>query len=168
MKIVTAEQMQTLDRKAIETYHIPGIVLMENAGRGATEVLWSTYPDLPNRRIAILAGKGNNGGDGFVIARYLLNHGISPKVFLLTNPEVLRGDAETNYQIFKRMKGDILPLPSSKDYQKIKKDLERFDLLVDGIFGTGLDAKSEGTTERSPITSIPYEEPSFPSTSHRV
>jgi len=144
MKIVTAEQMQTLDRKAIETYHIPGIVLMENAGRGATEVLWSTYPDLPNRRIAILAGKGNNGGDGFVIARYLLNHGISPKVFLLTNPEVLRGDAETNYQIFKRMKGDILPLPSSKDYQKIKKDLERFDLLVDGIFGTGLDADVRG------------------------
>jgi len=144
MKVATAEQMQTLDRKAIETYHIPGIVLMENAGRGATEVLWNTYPDLPNRRIAILAGKGNNGGDGFVIARYLLNQGISPKVFLLTNPEVLRGDAETNYQVFKRMKGDILPLPSSKDYQKIKKDLERFDLLIDGIFGTGLDAEVRG------------------------
>ena len=111
MKVATAEQMQTLDRKAIETYHIPGIVLMENAGRGATEVLWNTYPDLPNRRIAILAGKGNNGGDGFVIARYLLNQGISPKVFLLTNPDVLRGDAETNYQIFKRMKGDITSSP---------------------------------------------------------
>ena len=144
MKVATAEQMQELDRKAIETYRIPGIVLMENAGRGAAEVISNAFPDIQNKRIAIIAGKGNNGGDGFVIARHLLNHGISVKIFLLTDPNALRGDSEINYHIFSRMKGEVIPVPSSKDYQKLKKDLERFDLFVDGIFGTGLDAEVRG------------------------
>ncbi len=144
MKVATAEEMQELDRKAIETYRIPGIVLMENAGRGAAEVISKTFPDLHKRKIAIIAGKGNNGGDGFVIARYLLNHGIPVRVYLLTDPKGLRGDAETNFNVFHRMKGEVLSVPSSKDYVKIKRDLERFDILVDGIFGTGLDAEVRG------------------------
>jgi hydroxyethylthiazole kinase-like uncharacterized protein yjeF len=144
MKVATAEQMQELDRKAIEAYRIPGIVLMENAGRGAAEVITNTFPDLQKKRIALIAGKGNNGGDGFVIARQLLNRGISVKAFLLTDPKTLRGDAETNFQIFQRMKGEVISVPSSKDYQKVKKDLEKFDLLIDGIFGTGLDAEVRG------------------------
>lgn len=144
MKVATAEQMQELDRKSIEVYKIPGIVLMENAGRGAAEVISKTFQDIQQRKVAVIAGKGNNGGDGFVIARHLMNQGATVKVFLLTDPRALRGDAETNYQIFSRMKGEVLPLPSSKDYQKIKKDLEKFDLLVDGIFGTGLDAEVRG------------------------
>jgi len=144
MKVATAEQMQELDRKAIETYRIPGIVLMENAGRGATDVIFSTFPDIQKKKVAIIAGKGNNGGDGFVIARHLLNHGVSVKVFLLTDPKALRGDAETNFQIFHRMRGEVISVPSSKDYQKVKKDLEKVDLLIDGIFGTGLDAEVRG------------------------
>jgi NAD(P)H-hydrate epimerase len=144
MKVATAEQMQELDRKAIEIYRIPGIVLMENAGRGAAEVIYNAFPDLQKKRIAIVAGKGNNGGDGFVIGRHLLNKGIPIKVFLLTESKSLRGDAETNYQIFSRMKGEVISIPSSKDYQKVKKDLEKFDLLIDGIFGTGLDAEVRG------------------------
>jgi len=144
MKVATAEQMQEIDRKAIETYRIPGIVLMENAGRGATEVISNAFPNLQKKKVAIIAGKGNNGGDGFVIARHLLNQGCSAKVFLLADPKALRGDAETNFHIFLRMKGEIIPVPSSKDYQKIKKDLEKFDLLIDGIFGTGLDAEVRG------------------------
>jgi len=144
MKVATAEQMQELDRKAVETYRIPGIVLMENAGRGAAEVISNVFPDLQKKRIAIVAGKGNNGGDGFVIGRHLLNKGISTKVFLLTESRSLRGDAETNYQIFSRMKGEVVSIPSSKDYQKVKRDLEKFDLLIDGIFGTGLDAEVRG------------------------
>ena len=144
MKVATAEQMQELDRKAIESYRIPGIVLMENAGRGATDVIFNTFPDLQKKKIVIVAGKGNNGGDGFVIARHLLNHGISVKVFLLSDPKGLRGDAETNFHIFHRMKGEVISVPSSKDYQKVKKDLEKADLLIDGIFGTGLDAEVRG------------------------
>ncbi len=144
MKVATAEEMQELDRKAIETYRIPGIVLMENAGRGAAEVISKTFPDLHKKKIAIIAGKGNNGGDGFVIARYLLNNGISVRIYLLTDPKGLRGDAETNFNVFHRMKGEVISVPSSKDYIKVKRDLERFDILVDGIFGTGLDAEVRG------------------------
>ncbi|MCJ7784528.1 MAG: NAD(P)H-hydrate epimerase, partial [Desulfobacterales bacterium] len=144
MKVANAEEMQELDRKAIETYRIPGMILMENAGKGAAEVISHTFPDIHKKKIAIIAGKGNNGGDGFVIARYLLNQGVSVKVYLLTDPKGLRGDAETNFSIFQRMKGEVLSVPSSKDYVKVKKDLEKFDILVDGIFGTGLDAEVRG------------------------
>jgi len=144
MKVATAEEMQELDRKAIETYRIPGIVLMENAGRGAAEVISKTFPDLHEKKVAIIAGKGNNGGDGFVIARYLLNDGIPVRVYLLTDPKGLRGDAETNFNVFHRMKGEVISVPSSKEYIKVKRDLERFDILVDGIFGTGLDAEVRG------------------------
>jgi NAD(P)H-hydrate epimerase len=144
MKVATAEQMQELDRKAIETYRIPGIVLMENAGRGATEAIAEAFPDFQKMKIAIIAGKGNNGGDGFVVARYLLNSGVNGKVYLLADPKALRGEAETNSQIFQRMKGEVISVPSSKDYQKVKKELERFDLLIDAIFGTGLDAEVRG------------------------
>ena len=144
MKVATAEEMQELDRKAIETYRIPGIVLMENAGRGAADMISNSFPEIHKKKIAIIAGKGNNGGDGFVIARYLLNQGIYVRVYLLTDPKGLRGDAETNFSIFHRMKGEVISVPSSKDYIKVKKDLEKFDILVDGIFGTGLDAEVRG------------------------
>jgi hydroxyethylthiazole kinase-like uncharacterized protein yjeF len=145
MKVVTADEMQELDRKAIEDYRIPGIVLMENAGRGAAEIILNTFRELPRQRTAILAGKGNNGGDGFVIGRHLLNRRIPVKIFLLADPKALRGDAETNYQIFLRMKGDVLSISSSLEYQRVKKELEQFDLLIDGILGTGLDAEVRGT-----------------------
>jgi NAD(P)H-hydrate epimerase len=144
MKAVTADEMQELDRKAIEDYGIPGIVLMENAGKGAAETILDAFREAPRQRIAILAGKGNNGGDGFVIGRHLLNRRIAVRVFLLADPKTLRGDAATNYQIFLRMKGDVLPISSSIEYQRVKKELEKFDLLIDGILGTGLDAEVRG------------------------
>ena len=78
----------------------------------AAEVILQKFPDLHRNGVAIVAGKGNNGGDGFVIARYLVNRGISVKVYLLADPKVLRGDAETNYQIFLRMKGEVISIPS--------------------------------------------------------
>jgi NAD(P)H-hydrate epimerase len=132
MKVATAEQMHELDRKAMETYHIPGILLMENAGRGAAEVMGEAFPDLQRRKIAIFSGKGNNGGDGFVVARHLLNRGIPAKVFLLTNPQVLRGDAETNFHIFKRMKGEIFSLHPPRNIRG-QEGSQKYDLLIDGI-----------------------------------
>jgi NAD(P)H-hydrate epimerase len=166
MKVATAEQMQELDRKSMEVYRIPGIVLMENAGRGAAEVITKTFPDIQKKKIAIVAGKGNNGGDGFVIARHLLNQRISVKVFLLTDPKSLRGDAETNFNIFHHMKGEVIPVPSSKDYQKVKKSLENFDILVDGIFGTGLDAEVRGYYREVIDHLNTCKNLSLPSTSH--
>jgi NAD(P)H-hydrate epimerase len=81
--IVTARQMQELDKKTIQDIGIPGAVLMENAGRGTFEQILRHFPEMHGKRIAVVAGKGNNGGDGFVIARYLMNHHWAVKVFLL-------------------------------------------------------------------------------------
>jgi NAD(P)H-hydrate epimerase len=144
MKVVTAEQMQHLDQKAIETVGIPGIVLMENAGRGAAEIILRRFPDLARNGAAIIAGKGNNGGDGLVIARYLFNRGIPVRVFLLGDPKGLRGDAEVNHRIFLRMKGEVIPVLSYKDFQLFRKELRQVDLLIDGIFGTGLNSEVRG------------------------
>jgi len=144
MKVATAQQMQDLDRKAIGTFGIPGIVLMENAGRGATEILCSTFPDIHRKEIAIVAGKGNNGGDGFVMGRHLLNRGLSVRVFLLTHPESLQGDAKINFEIFSRMRGEVLFFSGSDQLEKLKKDLESAAILVDAIFGIGLNSEVRG------------------------
>jgi len=144
MKVATAEQMQEIDRKAIGTFGIPGIVLMENAGRGAAEILCSAFPDMHRRRIAIVAGKGNNGGDGFVMGRHLLNRSLSVKILLLSHPEALQGDAKTNFEIFSRMKGEVISSPGPDHFEKLKKDLQGADILVDAIFGTGLNSEVKG------------------------
>src|SRR5580704_9453277 len=93
---LTRDEVRAIDRRAIEEFGVPGIVLMENAGRGAAEVLRSLGVA---GRVAICCGKGNNGGDGFVIARHLDNHEIPVSVWLFARPEELTGDAATNYQI---------------------------------------------------------------------
>ena len=82
-KILTAQQMREADRISIEQLGLAGVVLMENAGRGVVEVLERTVPDLSAQRIGILCGNGNNGGDGFVVARHLLMRGVRPRVVLL-------------------------------------------------------------------------------------
>ena len=88
MRVTTAAEMRELDRLAIETYGIPGVVLMENAGAQVVRILWQEYPHLQARRVAILCGRGNNGGDGFVIARYLHTKGVSVRCSSWENPEV--------------------------------------------------------------------------------
>ena len=84
-KSLTREEMRELDRKAIEEYKIPGIVLMENAGRNLAEEILQMIDDPHQAKVAILCGKGNNGGDGFVVARHLHNHSIHVDVFLIAN-----------------------------------------------------------------------------------
>ncbi|MBW2652694.1 MAG: bifunctional ADP-dependent NAD(P)H-hydrate dehydratase/NAD(P)H-hydrate epimerase, partial [Deltaproteobacteria bacterium] len=96
MKVVTAEIMQKIDRRTIEETSIPGIVLMENAGRGAVREILASYPEILKGKVAILAGSGNNGGDGYVIARYLMNRGVSVKIFLLAERDKVKGDARSN------------------------------------------------------------------------
>jgi ADP-dependent NAD(P)H-hydrate dehydratase / NAD(P)H-hydrate epimerase len=144
MKVVTAQQMQALDRKAIEEYGIPGIVLMENAGRGAARAIREAFPDLPLRMVAVLAGKGNNGGDGFVIARDFLNGGIAVEVLLLAVPEDLRGDAAVNGRAFLKMGGKLTSLASVESFDRFKSGLGRFNLFVDALFGTGLASEVRG------------------------
>ena len=97
--LLTRDQVRAVDRRAIEDFGVPGVVLMENAGRGAAELLRSLGATGP---VVLCCGKGNNGGDGFVMARHLDNEAIPLRVLLFGRPEELRGDAAVMYHIIAR------------------------------------------------------------------
>ncbi|NVM57058.1 MAG: bifunctional ADP-dependent NAD(P)H-hydrate dehydratase/NAD(P)H-hydrate epimerase, partial [Desulfobacterales bacterium] len=103
MYLVTSQEMKQMDRLAIESFGIPGVVLMESAGRGAVEVLFRHFPDVHRMKVGIVAGRGNNGGDGFVIARYLASHRVKVTVYLLSDKDRIRGDAAANLGLLDRM-----------------------------------------------------------------
>src|SRR5260370_4338591 len=130
------EQVRELDRRAIEELGVPGVVLMENAGRGAAEVLVRLGCRGP---VVICCGKGQNGGDGFVIARHLDNRNIQVRVLLFAQTEDLTGDAAVNYQIIAR---SGLPIEvyagESWDEKTLQADMANAEWIVDALFGTGL------------------------------
>jgi len=146
MFTLTRDEVRELDRRAIEGFGVPGVVLMENAGRGCAELLMRLNPD--RKPVVILCGPGNNGGDGFVIARHLDNAGwqVSVRVFAEVTTSVapvLSPDAATNYTIFQRSHRVRLTYPDHWDtYPQLRNEL--FDELktavwvVDALFGTGL------------------------------
>jgi NAD(P)H-hydrate epimerase len=129
-------EVREIDRRAIEEFGMPGAVLMENAGRGTADLLRSLGVRGP---VAICCGKGNNGGDGFVIARHLDNHGIPVQVLLSVSPEQLSGDAAINYHIISKAN---LPIAVCADMQphtgSLEKALLPAEWIVDALFGTGL------------------------------
>ncbi len=142
-KSLTREEMRELDRKAIEEYKIPGIVLMENAGRNVAEEVLKMIGDPQQTRVAVLCGKGNNGGDGFVIARHLHNHHVPVEVFLVARiSDILKDrDAGTNLQILLNMKMPVNELLNITDVNSTLKDLSNCTILVDALFGTGLSGE---------------------------
>ena len=134
MRPISVAQAQKFDRLAREKYGIPSLILMENAGRGVAE---ETLKMLRGRKkVAIVCGAGNNGGDGLVAARHLLNAGITVKVYLIGNTLKLKPDPETNLNILIRMKQKIAKVKSVKDL----KGIMRADLIIDAIFGIGLSS----------------------------
>ncbi|MEE9504289.1 MAG: NAD(P)H-hydrate epimerase, partial [Thermodesulfobacteriota bacterium] len=144
MKVVTAEIMQRLDRRTIEETGIPGMVLMENAGRGAVREILKSYPAILKGKVAVIAGKGNNGGDGFVIARYLMNRGADVKIFLLTARGEVKGDAKLNLDIVLKMKTSVTEIKDLDMWKAQVEELKGCDLIVDAIFGTGLKSEVKG------------------------
>ncbi len=140
-KIGTASMMREMDRKAIEEYGVPGIVLMENAGRGAFEFIMEEFSP---RRAAVLAGKGNNGGDGYVIARHLLNAGVEVTTLVLARKAEIKGDAKTNLEALIKMGGPVFELSDSALLDDNRHVFERADLIVDAILGTGIDKEVKG------------------------
>jgi NAD(P)H-hydrate epimerase len=140
MKLVTAEEMRTLDRLTIERYGTPGHVLMERAGRGAAQVARRCFPRLTakGRRVVIVAGKGNNGGDGLVIGRWLRRAGVRTEVVLLGRAAELSGDAKRMLDAYARGRAAIREFVDG-GLGALQKTLESADLVVDAIFGTGLD-----------------------------
>lgn len=144
MKLATAEQMRQCDQLAITRFGVPGVVLMENAGRGTVESMVRRYGPLAGKVISIFAGPGNNGGDGLVIARHLLQHGARPQVFLLVNPETVTGDAAINLNAVRELPIPLVPLLSEANLRDAEPELARSRLVVDALFGTGLTREVAG------------------------
>ena len=144
MKLATAEQMRSLDATAINDYGIPGIVLMENAGQGTVAAMNRRFGSFVGKIISIFVGPGNNGGDGFVIARHLHQQGAKPHVFMLVKPEKLKGDAAVNLEIVRKLPIPIHILINSEDLRSAEPRLAHSHTVVDAIFGTGLTRAVSG------------------------
>ncbi|MGH9445105.1 MAG: NAD(P)H-hydrate dehydratase [Terriglobia bacterium] len=137
MKVLTAKQMQAIDRQTEERYGVPGAALMENAGTRVVEFIVERFSPLERHVIAILCGSGNNGGDGLVVARLLREKGLRPRVLLTAEPAKLQGDAAANYH---RLTASGPPELVSEvaAWERIRPSLSRISLVIDALLGTGL------------------------------
>jgi NAD(P)H-hydrate epimerase len=147
--LVTADQMQQCDRSAIKTYGIPGILLMENAGRACVDELTDRYGSVDGRQVVVLCGKGNNGGDGFVIARHLLNRGARVHLALLCKKSDVKGDCRINLMVLLKM---LKSRHAALTVQEISGSLSRLptpDIIIDAIFGTGFSGEVRGLHRRA-------------------
>jgi len=142
--VLSRAQVREVDRRAIEEIGIPGIVLMENAGRNAAALIaaWVDASD----RVAIVCGPGNNGGDGFVIARHLSNAGIAAELLLACDPSKLTGDALVNHRVVERMQLPTHGCHAEAEVALLPQHLAKSDLIVDALLGTGFNG-----TPRFPI-----------------
>lgn len=142
MKLAQAAQMQGIDRTAINDIGIPGVVLMENAGRETAKLLCQHFGVPHDREVVIFAGPGNNAGDGFVIARHLQEMGADVVIYLLVEPSRIKGDALVNLDIVRRLG---IPYHLALDGDDIKKiRLTTCFAVVDALFGTGLKREIKG------------------------
>jgi NAD(P)H-hydrate epimerase len=130
VKAVSVAEMLELDRKTIEGFGLPSIVLMENAGREVARVAIEMLSKTSGRRIAVFCGTGNNGGDGFVAARHLARQGCEVRVYLLGKRSSLKKDPAVNLNILEKMHIKIEELADSLDLDA--------DLFIDAVFGIGL------------------------------
>lgn len=142
MLLLTAAEMREYDRTTIEDVGIPGVVLMELAGRGCAEICQKVIKarGIPTdeARVAVVCGAGNNGGDGYVVARHLQNAGARVTTYLLAPPEKLKGDALINYRILEKTGGHIVDASAPGALPALLPTLKEAHLLVDAILGTGL------------------------------
>jgi NAD(P)H-hydrate epimerase len=132
--ILTREQSRRVDRRAVEHYGFSGLVLMENAGRGVADRLCAMGIDGP---VVIGCGKGNNAGDGFVIARHLDLRGFSVRVLLWADPEELTGAAAVNYRILGKTEVPIEVFGDGVDPERLRRHLGDAARIVDALLGTG-------------------------------
>ncbi len=146
MKALTSAEMQEVDRQTTARFGIPGHQLMENAGKSVADVFLEQYTHRmsePPGRIAVLCGKGNNGGDGFVVARYLKEEAEDVHVYLFGKPEELRGDAAKNCERWRPL-GDVNIVQSAADWDKAWRDISSAEAIVDALLGTGVRGGATG------------------------
>ena len=143
MRVLNAAQMREADRRTIEEIGIPSLVLMENAGRQVVAAMEAMHSDLLERQVAVLCGRGNNGGDGFVVARTLLQRGVDVSVFLIGRVADVRGDARINLEILGRLGLTVVEVADSQAWELHFSEVSDCTLIVDAIFGTGLNAPAQ-------------------------
>ncbi|MDI6794231.1 MAG: NAD(P)H-hydrate dehydratase [bacterium] len=144
MKLTTASQMQEIDRRATSDFGIPGIVLMENAGLKVVQVLINLIPDLARKKVVVCAGRGNNGGDGFVVARHLSNRGVKVKIILASEKSKVTGDAKTNLDIVLKTGLPLSEVTSIDQLPQIQEELLAADVIIDALLGTGIKGPVSG------------------------
>lgn len=144
MIVVTAAQMQDIDQQTIAEFGIPGRVLMENAGRGATRCFLERIYSRGSGSVGILAGPGNNGGDGFVMARYLAHRDVAVVVFLLGQKNRVKGDAAANLDLLAALEVEVVELPDSRTLAAHQGRMHHIAYWIDALLGTGLKAEVRG------------------------
>jgi NAD(P)H-hydrate epimerase len=138
--------MRAFDAHAIEQCRVPSLILMENAGRGATDVLVRELfdGDASEAQAVVVCGTGNNGGDGFVVARQLLTRGAALAVFLVGDATRMSADARANLETWRGLGGEVYETPLGTSLEPITAAMAEADVVVDALFGTGLDRPIEG------------------------
>jgi len=147
--VLSREQIRAYDRHAIERCAVPGLVLMENAGRGAAECIARLLPTEPSARsgaVLIVCGRRNNGGDGFVVGRHLLARGLAVQCFVAGKAAELQGDARANLAAYVGVGGLLRELDGPAALGELGDALRAARLVVDALFGTGLDRPIAGST----------------------
>ncbi len=141
--VMSRDEVRAFDTWAINTLGIPGVVLMENAGRSCAELIKDELSGRAGAKVCIFCGTGNNGGDGYVIARHLLNAGFEVTVVICGDREKIRGDAKINLEILERLGQPIqqLDMDQADLPAKVEALAGRADMIVDAIFGTGLSGR---------------------------
>ena len=144
--VLSRAQMRAFDQQAIESCRVPSLLLMENAGRGATDILVREMlgGNAKGRRVIVVCGTGNNGGDGLVVARHLLVRGAKAAVFLTGDASKVSHDAQANLDAWRGLGGDTRELPADSALAPLANALADADVIVDALFGTGLDRNIEG------------------------
>ena len=142
MKVTTADEMRAIDSETINDYGIPGVVLMESAGRAAFE---TAYKGLAGRDeyALVFCGRGNNGGDGFVVARHLINNEVETHVFLVGAMSKIKGDARVNLRILRKM-GVPINRVTKKSLPELQQRMKRCGIIIDALLGTGLSGEVSG------------------------
>ncbi len=144
MWILNSTQMKQADKITIEELKIPGIILMENAGISVVDVIEEVIEDIGGLRFLIVCGKGNNGGDGFVVARHLIRKNINVEVILIGKSDQLKGDALINYNMLKVYKDSIYELSEEQELRSKEYLFKEADIIIDALFGTGLTNPLDG------------------------
>jgi NAD(P)H-hydrate epimerase len=141
--VMSRDEVRTFDKWAIETLGMPGTVLMENAGRSCAELIKEKLKHISKPKVCIFCGTGNNGGDGYVIARHLINSGFKVVVVLCGERDKVKGDAKINLDVLERLGQPIeqLNLKDNDIAGQVKDFAAGADMVVDALFGTGLSGQ---------------------------